>query len=210
MPKAILGTKLGMTQVFAADGKVLPVTVVEAGPCRVAQIKTEENDGYNAIQIGYGDVKPVNVIKPSKGHTDKAGIDPVRYLREIRTEDVASFNVGDTITVEIFAEGETVDVSGITKGKGFAGTIKRWNQRRGPMGHGSKNHRRPASAGAKGPARIFKGKHSPGHMGCESCTVQNLEIVKVDTERNLLLIKGAIPGAKKSMVVVKESCKKQG
>ena len=207
MPKAILGTKLGMTQVFSADGKVVPVTVVEAGPCRIAQIKTMENDGYNAIQLGFGAIKPVNVNKPSKGHTDKAGIEPVKYLREFRYEDVSSFNVGDTITVEIFAEGESVDVSGVSKGKGFAGAIKRWNQHRGPMTHGSKNHRRPASAGAKGPARIFKGKHSPGHMGCENCTVQNLEIVKVDIDRNLLLIKGAIPGAKKSMVVVKESCK---
>ena len=209
MPKAILGTKLGMTQVFAADGKVVPVTVVEAGPCRIAQIKTMENDGYTAIQLGFGAIKPVNVNKPSKGHTDKAGIDPVKYLREIRTKDISAFNVGDTITVDVFAEGENVDVSGVSNGKGFAGTIKRWNQRRGPMGHGSKNHRRPASAGAKGPARVFKGKRSPGHMGCENCTVQNLEIVKVDAERNLLLIKGAIPGAKQSMVVVKES-RKQG
>ena len=148
MPKAILGTKLGMTQVFAADGKVVPVTVVEAGPCRIAQIKTMENDGYTAIQLGFGAIKPVNVNKPSKGHTDKAGIDPVKYLREIRTKDISAFNVGDTITVDVFAEGENVDVSGVSKGKGFAGTIKRWNQRRGPMGHGSKNHRRPGAADA--------------------------------------------------------------
>ena len=207
MPKAILGTKLGMTQVFAADGKVVPVTVVEAGPCRIAQIKTMENDGYTAIQLGFGAIKPVNVNKPSKGHTDKAGIDPVKYLREIRTKDISAFNVGDTITVDVFAEGENVDVSGVSKGKGFAGTIKRWNQRRGPMGHGSKNHRRPASAGAKGPARVFKGKRSPGHMGCERITVQNLEVARVDAERNLLLIKGAIPGAKGSLVMVRETVK---
>jgi len=207
MPKAILGKKLGMTQVFTPEGKVIPVTVVEAGPCKIAQIKTQENDGYTAIQLGFGNIKPVNLTKPLKGHMDKAGIDPVKYLREIRTKDVSAYNIGDTVTVEIFAPGETVDVSGVSKGKGFAGTIKRWNQHRGPMSHGSKNHRRPASAGAKGPARVFKGKHSPGHMGSENCTVQNLEVVKVDAERNLLLIKGALPGAKQSLLLVKESRK---
>ena len=133
MPKAILGTKLGMTQVFSAEGKIIPVTVIEAGPCRVAQVKTEATDGYNAIQLGYGTVKPVNVIKPLKGHCEKAGMAPVRYLREVRTKDAASFNPGDVISVDIFAEGENVDVSGTSKGKGFAGGIKRWNQRRGPM-----------------------------------------------------------------------------
>lgn len=209
MPKAILGKKLGMTQIFTEEGKVIPVTVVEAGPCKIAQVKTLENDGYTSIQLGFGDVKPNNVTKPSKGHTDKAGIEPVKYLREIRSKDVSGYNVGDTVTVEIFAEGESVDVSGVSKGKGFAGTIKRWNQHRGPMSHGSKNHRRPASTGAKGPARVFKGKHSPGRMGGNNCTVQNLEIVRVDTERNLLLIKGALPGAKKSLLLVKEA-RKQG
>jgi large subunit ribosomal protein L3 len=207
MPKAILGKKLGMTQVFTAEGKVVPVTVVEAGPCRIAQIKTVDNDGYNAIQIGFGEMKKGSVTKPQKGHTDRAGIDPVKYLREIRNKDVSAYNVGDTVTVEIFAPGETVDVSGVSKGKGFAGTIKRWNQHRGPMSHGSKNHRRPASAGAKGPARVFKGKHSPGHLGGANCTIQNLELVRVDAERNLLLIKGAIPGPKQSLVLVKESRK---
>ena len=207
MPKAILGTKLGMTQVFAADGKVVPVTVVEAGPCRIAQIKTMENDGYTAIQLGFGAIKPVNVNKPSKGHTDKAGIDPVKYLREIRTKDISAFNVGDTITVDVFAEGENVDVSGVSKGKGFAGTIKRWNFQRGPMGHGSKNHRRPASAGAKGPARVFKGKKSPGRMGGEKVTIQNLEIVKVDVERNMLLVKGAVPGPKHGLLIIKSAVK---
>ena len=207
MPKAILGKKLGMTQVFTEQGKVVPVTVVEAGPCRIAQIKTVDNDGYNAIQIGFGEVKKGNVTKPQQGHTDRAGIDPVKYLREIRSKDVSAYTVGDSVTVEIFAAGETVDVSGVSKGKGFAGTIKRWNQRRGPMGHGSKNHRRPASAGAKGPARVFKGKHSPGQLGGDNCTVQNLEVVRVDAERNLILIKGAIPGPKQSLVLVKESRK---
>lgn len=209
MPKAILGTKLGMTQVFTAEGKVIPVTVVAAGPCKIAQIKTMENDGYTAVQLGFGDINQSNVTKPSRGHSDKAGIDPVKYLREIRCKDISAYNVGDTVSVEVFAEGETVDVSGISKGKGFAGTIKRWNHRRGPMSHGSKNHRRPSNTGAKGPARVFKGKHSPGRMGGENCTVQNLEIVRVDAERNLLLIKGALPGAKKSLLLVKES-RKQG
>jgi len=209
MPKAILGTKLGMTQVFSPEGKLIPVTVVEAGPCQVAQVKTAENDGYTAIQIGYGAIKPVNVNKPLKGHCDKAGIAPVRFFRELRMKDVSAYNAGDTISVDIFADGEIVDVSGVSKGKGFAGGIKRWNQRRGPMSHGSKNHRRPASAAAKGPARVFKGKKSPGHLGCENVTIQNLEVVKVDAERNLILIKGALPGPKKGLLLIKES-RKQG
>lgn len=209
MPKAILGTKLGMTQVFSPEGKIIPVTVVEAGPCKIAQIKTTETDGYTAIQLGYGYIKPVNVNKPLAGHCEKAGIEPVKYFREITTKDVSAYNVGDTVSVDIFADGEIVDVSGVSKGKGFAGGIKRWNQRRGPMGHGSKNHRRPASAGAKGPARVFKGKKSPGHLGAENVTVQNLEVVKVDAERNLLLIKGALPGPKKGLLLIKES-RKQG
>lgn len=207
MPKAILGQKLGMSQVFSPEGKVIPVTVVAAGPCKIAQVKTEDKDGYTAIQLGYGDIKPVNVNKPLKGHCEAAGIEPVKYLREIRVKDVSAYNAGDEVTVEIFAEGEAVDVSGVSKGKGFSGTIKRWNDRRGPMSHGSKSHRRPATTGAKGPARVFKGKHSPGHMGAESVTVQNLQIVKVDAERNLLLIKGAVPGPKRGLLLVKESRK---
>ena len=209
MPKAILGTKLGMTQVFSPEGKMIPVTVVSAGPCRISQVKTEENDGYTAIQMGYGEVRPVRVNKPMQGHCDKAGIAPVRFFREIRVKDFSAYNVGDTISVDIFAGGELVDVSGVSKGKGFAGGIKRWNQHRGPMSHGSKSHRRPASAGAKGPARVFKGKKSPGHMGHENVTVQNLEVVKVDAERNLILIKGALPGPKKGLLLIKES-RKQG
>ena len=209
MPKAILGTKLGMTQVFSPEGKIIPVTVVEAEPTRVAQVKKEENDGYKAIQLAYGALKQGQVIKPLAGHCEKAGIEPAKHFREIHVKDTDAFQPGDTVTVEIFAEGESVDVSGVSKGKGFAGTIKRWNQRRGPMGHGSKNHRRPASAGAKGPARVFKGKHSPGHMGAENVTVQNLQVVKVDAERNLLLIRGAVPGPKNGLLLVKES-RKQG
>ena len=209
MPKAILGTKLGMTQIFSPEGKIVPVTVIEAGPCRVAQVKTEATDGYNAIQLGYGAIKAVNVNKPLKGHCEKAGIDPVKNFQEVRTKDVASYQLGETISVDLFAAGDIVDVSGVSKGKGFAGGIKRWNQRRGPMAHGSKNHRRPASAGAKGPARVFKGKKSPGRLGGENCTVQNLEIVRVDAERNLMLIKGAVPGAKKSVLFIRES-RKQG
>ncbi len=207
MPKAILGKKLGMTQIFSPEGKIIPVSVIEAGPCKIAQIKTEENDGYQAVQLGFGAIKPVNVNKPLKGHCDKAGVEPVRHLREVRAKDLANYNVGDVVTVEIFTEGDVVDISGTSKGKGFAGTIKRWNDRRGPMSHGSKCHRRPATTGAKGPARVFKGKHSPGQMGNEAVTVQNLEVVKVDAERNLLLIKGAVPGPKEGLLMIKESRK---
>ncbi|MEG1536736.1 MAG: 50S ribosomal protein L3 [Clostridiales bacterium] len=207
MPKAILGKKLGMTQVFSPEGKIIPVSVIEAGPCKIAQIKTGETDGYQALQIGFGALKPVNVNKPLKGHCDKAGVEPVRHLREIRTKEIANYTVGDVVTVEIFTEGDSVDVSGTSKGKGFAGTIKRWNDRRGPMSHGSKSHRRPGTTGPKGPARVFKGKHSPGQMGGERVTVQNLEVVKVDAEHNLLLIKGAIPGPKKGLLLIKESRK---
>lgn len=207
MPKAILGKKLGMTQVFSPEGKLVPVTVIEAGPCYVSQVKTVDQDGYNAIQLAYSEMKPVQVTKPLKGHCDKAGIATMKYFKEVRTKDVANYQPGDSVQVDIFAAGETVDVSGTSKGKGFAGTIKRWNNQRGPMSHGSKNHRRPASAGAKGPARVFKGKHSPGQLGGEAVTMQNLEIVRVDAERNLLLIKGAVPGAKQSLLLIKESRK---
>ena len=207
MPKAILGTKLGMTQIFSPEGKIIPVTVVQAGPCRIAQVKTEENDGYTAIQLGYGALKPVQVNKPLQGHCEKAGIEPVKFFREVRTKDVSGYQPGDTVSVDIFAAGELVDVSGVSKGKGFAGTIKRWNNRRGPMTHGSKNHRRPASAGAKGPARVFKGKHSPGQTGHDRVTIQNLEIVRVDAERDIILVKGAVPGPKQGMVILKAAVK---
>jgi large subunit ribosomal protein L3 len=207
MPKAILGKKLGMTQIFSPDGKIIPVTVVAAGPCAVTQIKTAEGEGYESIQLGYDEIKPVNANKPLKGHCDKAGVNPVRYLREFSVDNIADYTLGQVVGVDIFAVGEYVDISGISKGKGFAGTIKRWNDRRGPMSHGSKNHRRPASAGAKGPARVFKGKHSPGRLGGKKVTIQNLEIVQIDAERNLLLIKGAIPGSKEGMVIIQSSIK---
>ena len=205
--KMLMGKKVGMTQVFNEAGKIVPVTVIEAGPCLVSQIKTTATDGYDAVQIGFGTIKPVNLVKPQAGHFAKAGVVPCCYLREMRTADVGQFQVGQELKVDLFAQGEKVDISGVSKGKGFAGTIKRWNFQRGPMGHGSKNHRRPASAGAKGPARVFKGKKSPGRMGGEKVTVQNLEIVKVDVERNMLLVKGAVPGPKHGLLVIKSAVK---
>lgn len=207
MPKAILGKKLGMTQIFSPEGKVIPVTVIAAGPCQVAQIKTKDNDGYEAVQVAFDPIKPSNVNKPQSGHAVKAAIPVCRYLREIKVDNIADFELGQDIKADIFSDGEKVDVTGISKGKGFAGTIKRWNHSRGPMGHGSKSHRRPASAGAKGPARVFKGKLSPGHLGHERVTIQNLEIVKVDPERDLILVKGAVPGPNKGMVILKSSVK---
>ncbi|MBR6824742.1 MAG: 50S ribosomal protein L3 [Firmicutes bacterium] len=207
MPKALLGKKLGMTQIFNAEGKIVPVTVIAAGPCYVAQIKTAATDGYEAIQIGYGDIKEVNCNKPQTGHCKAAGIKLVRYFRELRVENASEYQLGQELTVGCFADGEHVDITGISKGKGFAGTIKRWNHHRGPMTHGSKNHRRPASAGAKGPARVLKGKHSPGRLGGEKVTVQNLEVVKVDVERNVLLIKGAVPGPKEGLLYIRSSKK---
>lgn len=207
MANMILGRKIGMTQVFNPEGKIIPVTAIEAGPCVVAQIKGETRDGYNAIQIGFGAIKNKNTTKAMKGHFAKAGVTPVRYLREIRTENAADYQMGQSIDVSVFKVGDIVDVAGISKGKGFAGTIKRWNFAQGPMSHGSKNHRRPASSGAKGPARTFKGKKAPGQMGGERVTIQNLEIVRVDLEKNLLLIKGAVPGPKKGLVMVKNAVK---
>ena len=209
MPKMLLGKKLGMTQVFTTEGKLIPVTVVEAGPCVIAQVKTTATDGYEAVQIAYGNLKPVQVTKPQEGLFKKIGTAPRRYLRELKVEDASAYEVGAELKCDIFADGEKVDIVGTSKGKGFAGTIKRWNDRRGPMSHGSKSHRRPASAGAKGPARVFKGKHSPGRLGGERVTVQNLEIVKVDVERNLLLIKGAVPGPKQGFLMIKNAGKLQ-
>ncbi len=207
MAKVILGKKIGMTQVFGQDGKIIPVTAIEAGPCVIAQVKAETTDGYHAIQIGFGQIKNKNVNKAMKGHFGKSGVTPVRFLRELRLDNSEEFQVGQSIDVSAFQVGDKVDVVGVSKGKGFAGTIKRWGFARGPMAHGSKNHRRPASAGAKGPARVFKGKKSPGQMGNARVTVQNLEIVKVDLERNLLLIKGAVPGPKKGLIMVKNAIK---
>ena len=210
MAKAILGRKLGMTQIFTEKGQVVPVTVVESGNNVVVQNKTVENDGYNAIQIGFGAIKESKVNSPMKGHFAKAGVAPVKFIREMRLENASEYNVGDTIGVDIFSAGELVDVTGTSKGKGFAGGIKRHNFARGPMGHGSKSHREPGSTGAMisgHGGRVLKGKKLPGHMGSEKVTVQRLTVVRVDADRNLLLIKGAIPGPKKGLVVVKSTVK---
>ncbi len=210
MAKAILGRKLGMTQIFTEEGRVVPVTVVESGNNFVLQNKTDETDGYNAVQIGFGDIKEKNVTKPLKGHFEKAGVKAVRFIREMRLAAPSEYNVGDTIGVDIFAAGDLVDVVGTSKGKGFAGGIKRHNFARGPMGHGSKSHREPGSTGAmiSGPGgRVLKGKKLPGRMGGERVTVQRLTVVRVDTDRNLILIKGAIPGPKKGFVVIKDTVK---
>lgn len=207
MAKGILGRKVGMTQLFDAEGKVVPVTLIQAGPCTVVQKKTVETDGYNAIQVGFGEIREKLVNKPKKGHFAKANIKPVRFLKEFRFENVDEYQVGQELLADVFAEGDAVDVTGTSKGKGFAGGIKRHGFARGPMAHGSKYHRRPGSLGAKGPARVFKGRKLPGRKGGATVTVQNLQIVKVDAEKNLLVVKGAIPGPRKSLVVVKTSVK---
>ena len=210
MAKAILGRKLGMTQIFTEEGRVVPVTVVESGNNFVLRSKTVESDGYNAVQIGFGDIKEKNVTKPLKGQFEKAGVKAVRFIREMRLAAPSEYNVGDTIGVDIFAEGDLVDVVGTSKGKGFAGGIKRHNFARGPMGHGSKSRREPGSTGAmiSGPGgRVLKGKKLPGRMGGERVTVQRLTVVRVDADRNLILIKGAIPGPKKGFVVIKDTVK---
>ncbi len=208
MTKGILGKKLGMTQVFTEDGNVVPVTVVEAGPCVVLQKKTVENDGYEAIQLGFGEQKEARVNKPTLGHMKKAGTTPKRFAKEIRGVSL-EYELGQEIKANIFDQGEFVDVTGISKGKGFAGSIKRHNQSRGPMAHGSRYHRRPGSMGPVAPNRVMKGKPLPGRMGTDKITIQNLEIISVDLDRNLLLVKGSIPGPKNSFVVVKESVKKE-
>ena len=207
MEKAILGTKIGMTQIFDESGKVIPVTVILAGPCVVTQKKTVETDGYEAVQVGYGEVKDKQLNKPQLGHFKKANTANKKYVREFRLDDCESLNVGDEIKADIFAAGEKIDVSGISKGKGFAGPMKH-GLHRGPMTHGSKFHRHQGSNGsATTPGRVFKGKGMPGHMGSVKVTVQNLEVVKVDTENNLLLVKGSVPGPKKSLVTIKETVK---
>lgn len=207
MKKAILGRKIGMTQIFDENGKAIPVTVVEAGPCVVVQVKTKDADGYEAIQLGFGEIKDKKLIKPMKGHFTKVNVAPRKYLREFRLEE-ASYNVGDEIKADIFEAGETIDVTGTTKGKGFQGVIKRHGQSRGPMGHGSMYHRRPGSMGSTStPGRVFKGKNLPGHMGNETVTIQNLEIVKVDLDKNVLLIKGSVPGNKGAILKIRNSVK---
>ncbi|MGF7398240.1 50S ribosomal protein L3 [Thermoanaerobacterium thermosaccharolyticum] len=207
MKKAILGKKHGMTQIFVGN-EMIPVTVVEAGPCVVVQKKTKENDGYDAIQVGFGDVKEKRLIKPLKGHFTKANVPFKKYLREFRLDDISSYEVGSEIKADIFSVGDRVDVIGTSKGKGFAGVVKRYNANRGPMSHGSKYHRRPGSMGASSdPSRTFKGKRLPGHMGNERVTVQNLEVVKVDPEKNLLLIKGSVPGIRGSLLMIRDTVK---
>lgn len=209
MKKAIIGKKIGMTQVFDENGKVIPVTVVEAGPCVVSQKKLEETDGYNAIQIGFGDLRPKLVNKPLKGHFDKFDIAPKRTLKECRLEDISIYNVGDIIKADIFAAGDKIDVIGTSKGKGWAGVIKRWNFRRLKETHGSGPVvRKGGSIGAcSDPSRVFKGKKMSGHLGAERVTIQNLTVVKVDAEENLIAIKGAIPGPKGSIVLIRDSVK---
>ena len=224
MKKAILATKVGMTQIFNEDGTLVPVTVLQAGPCVVTQVKTAENDGYSAVQVGFVDKKEkvVNkdksgkkeiahrhgVNKAMKGHLDKAGVSCKRYVREFKLDNAEEYTLGSEIKADVFAAGDKIDASAISKGKGFQGAIKRHGQHRGPMAHGSKFHRHQGSNGAcSSPSRVFKGKGMPGHMGCVKVTVQNLEVVRVDAEKNLLLVKGAVPGPKKALVTIKESVK---
>lgn len=207
MTKGILGRKIGMTQVFTPEGNVVPVTVIEAGPCVVLQKKDQDNDGYEAIQIGFADKKASRATKPEVGHAKKANAEPKRYVREIRGVNVAEYEVGQEIKVDIFSEGEFVDVTGTSKGKGFQGVIKRHGQSRGPMSHGSHYHRGPGSMGSIAANRVFKGKKLPGHMGRETVTLQKLQVVKVDADRNVLLVKGSIPGPKNSFVKIKLSVK---
>lgn len=207
MTKGILGRKIGMTQVFAENGNLIPVTVVEAAGNVVLQKKSVESDGYEAIQVGFEDKREKLANKPEKGHVAKANANPKRFIREFRGVDLAGYEVGQEVKVDIFAAGDIVDVTGVSKGKGFQGSIKRHGQSRGPMAHGSRYHRRPGSMGPVAPNRVFKGKALPGRMGGEQVTVQNLEIIKVDAERNLLLIKGNVPGAKKSLVKIKGAIK---
>ncbi len=224
MKKAILATKVGMTQIFSEDGSLIPVTVLQAGPCVVTQLKTVENDGYSAVQVGFVDKKDriINkdakgkkevihahgATKPEQGHFKKAGVSFKRYVREFKFENADEYTLGAEIKADIFAQGDKIDASAVSKGKGFQGAIKRHGQHRGPMKHGSKFHRHQGSNGAcSSPSRVFKGKGMPGHMGCVKVTVQNLEVVRVDAEKNLLLVKGAVPGPKKALVTIKETVK---
>ena len=208
MKKAILATKVGMTQIFNDDGVLTPVTVLQAGPCVVTQVKTVENDGYSAVQVGFVDKREKLVAKPQKGAFDKAGISYKRYVRELKLDDAESYEVKQEIKADVFAAGDKVDATAISKGKGFQGAIKRHGQSRGPMAHGSKYHRHAGSNGAcSDPSKVFKGKKMAGHMGAKQITVQNLEVVRVDAENNLILVKGAVPGPKKALVTVKSAVK---
>ena len=208
MNKVIIGKKIGMTQIFDEKGKVIPVTAIEAGPCVVAQVKNVETDGYEAIQLGFGEVKESKVNRPIKGHFAKSKLTPKKHLREFRADSVEGVKVGDELKADTFAAGDKVDIQGISKGKGFQGVIKRHGQSRGPMGHGSMYHRRPGSMGPTStPGRVFKGKKLPGHMGRNTITIQNLEVVKVDLDKNVILVKGSVPGANGSILKIKSSIK---
>ena len=208
MKKAILATKVGMTQIFNDDGVLTPVTVLQAGPCVVTQVKTVENDGYSAVQVGFVDKREKLVAKPQKGAFDKAGVSYKRYVRELKLDDAESYEVKQEINADMFAAGDKVDATAISKGKGFQGAIKRHGQSRGPMAHGSKYHRHAGSNGAcSDPSKVFKGKRMAGHMGAKQITVQNLEVIRVDAENNLILVKGAVPGPKKALVTVKSTVK---
>ena len=210
MNKGLIGKKLGMTQIFDEQGKVIPVTVIEAGPCVVAQVKTVETDGYNAIQLGFGDVKESKINKPEKGHFAKSKLTPKKHLREFRLDSVENINVGDELKADTFTAGDQLDIQGTSKGKGFQGVIKRHGQSRGPMGHGSMYHRRPGSMGPTStPGRVFKGKKLPGHMGHVTVTIQNLDVVKVDMDKNVILVKGSVPGAKGAILKIKSAVKAQ-
>ena len=205
--KAIMGIKIGMTQIFDENDKAVPVTIIEAGPCTVLQKKNSETDGYSAIQVGFYNLKEKQVNKPARGHFKKANVKPLRYIKEFRVKDIDAYEIGQELKADQFNPGDMVDVVGTSKGKGFAGAVKRHNFARGSMGHGSKYHRRPGSLAAKGPARVFKGRKLPGHLGGERVTVQGLKVVKVYPERNLILIKGSIPGPRKGLVIIKDSVK---
>ena len=208
MKKAILATKVGMTQIFNEDGSLTPVTVLQAGPCVVTQVKTMENDGYEAVQVGFADIREKLVNKPQKGAFEKAGVANKRYVKEFRFENASEYEVKQEIKADIFAEGDKIDVTAVSKGKGYQGAIKRHGQHRGPMAHGSKYHRHAGSNGsASDPSRVFPGKKMPGHMGHRQVTVQNLDVVRVDAENNLILVKGAVPGPKKALVTLKETTK---
>ncbi len=208
MSKTLIGKKVGMTQIFDEQGKVIPVTAIEAGPCTVVQVKTVETDGYNAIQLGFGDVKEHKVIKPVKGHYTKVNLTPKKHLREFRVDNTAEVKVGDELKADTFAVGDKLDIQGTSKGKGFQGVIKRHGQSRGPMGHGSMYHRRPGSMGSTTtPGRVFKGKKLPGHMGHVTVTIQNLEVVRVDLDKNVVLVKGSVPGANGAILKLKTSVK---
>ena len=208
MKKGLIGKKVGMTQIFDEAGKVIPVTAIEAGPCVVAQVKTEETDGYTAIQLGFGDVKESKLNRPEKGHFSKGNVTPKKHLREFRVDSVEEVKVGDELKADVFAAGDKIDIQGTSKGKGFQGVIKRHGQSRGPMGHGSMYHRRPGSMGPTStPGRVFKGKKLPGHMGRVTVTIQNLDVVKVDLDKNVILVKGSVPGPKGSILKIKSAIK---